>query len=247
MSSVQSLDRAFALLEAVAAKPMGLTDLARNTDLALSTVSRLLGSLEELGALQRDDTTGLYSIGSGIAELAASIDSSASLTARVRVDLEELTERLGETSGMSVPTGYEMHYIFETKANQPIQVQNWKGVRVAMHLVSAGLVTMASWPSEAVDTYLERNLEAPMPASVTEPAALRAQLDQVREVGFAWTSETLVAGLTSIAAPLVNNSGELVAAIHVQGPAYRFPGGRAQEIQDSILKTAAEISSALVS
>ena len=247
MSSVQSLDRAFALLEAVATKPTGLTDLARSTDLALSTVSRLLGSLEELGAVVRDGSSGLYSIGLGIAELAASIDSGANLTARVRTYLHALTDEMGETTGMSVPTGYEMHYIFEANANQPVQVKNWEGTRIAMHLVSAGLVTLATWPPDAVDNYLDRTLDAPMPASVSHPDQLRVLLDEVREDGFAWTSETLVAGLTSIAAPLVNNNGELVAAIHIQGPAYRFPGAKQDEITDALLKTAAEISATLVS
>lgn len=247
MSSVQSLDRAFSLLEAVAARPMGLTDLARTTNLALSTVSRLLGSLEELGAVQRDDASGLYSIGLSIAELAASIDSGSNLSARVRGDLEALTSELGETTGMSVPTGYEMHYLFEADANQPIQVGSWVGARIDMHLVSSGLVTLASWPTEAVDNYLDRNLAAPMPASLSDPDELREELDRVRELGLAWTSETLVSGLTSVAAPLVNNNGELVAAIHVQGPAYRFPGKNRDHIESSLLKTAAEISASLVS
>lgn len=246
MSSVQSLDRAFALLKAVAGKPMGLTDLSRNTDLALSTVSRLLGSLEELGAVQRDDTSGLYSIGLEIAELAASIDSASSLSARLASDLEALTEVTGETAGLSVPTGYEMRYLTQSESTQPIQVEDWKGARIPMHLVSSGLVTLATWPSEAVDTYLERTLDAPTPSSVTDPDLVRKMLDDVRDAGLAWTHETLVPGLNSVAAPLVNNNGELLAAIHIHGPAYRFPGNKTAQIEKALLKTAAEISASLM-
>ncbi len=247
MSSVQSLDRAFGLLKAVAGKPMGLTDLARNTSLALSTVSRLIGSLEELGAVQRDDASGLYSIGLEIAELAASIDSGSSLSARVAADLEALTLATGETAGISVPTGFEMHYLAQSASEQPIQVEDWKGQRVAMHLVSSGLVTLAFWPADAVDNYLERTLEAPTPSSVSDPDVIRKQLDDVREAGFAWTHETLIPGLNSVAAPLVNNNGELIAAIHIHGPAYRFPGKTTAKIEKAILATAAEISASLVS
>lgn len=247
MSSVQSLDRAFALLKAVAGKPTGLTDLARQTGLALSTVSRLLGSLEDLGAVQRDDTSGLYSIGLEIAELAATIDSGSSLSARVASDLQALTRATGETAGLSVPTGYEMHYLTQSRSNQPIQVEDWKGVRVAMHLVSSGLVTLATWPPEAVDNYLERTLDAPTPSSVSDPDLIRKLLDDVRDAGLAWTYETLVPGLNSVAAPLVNNNGELVAAIHVHGPAYRFPGTKTAEIESALLITASEISASLVS
>ncbi|MFV2040237.1 MAG: helix-turn-helix domain-containing protein, partial [Acidimicrobiales bacterium] len=72
MAGVQSIERAFSLLRALATRPMGVTDLARHVGLPKSTVSRLLGALETEGAVEQVERGGEYRLGRGIADIAAS-------------------------------------------------------------------------------------------------------------------------------------------------------------------------------
>src|SRR5438105_12242990 len=100
--SVQSVDRAFAVLRQVAGVPGGISDVARAVDLPVSTVARLLGTLESLGAVVRIGDSGTYGIGAGIRALADAIDASQTLVTRAGPVLAELVARTGETSGVSV-------------------------------------------------------------------------------------------------------------------------------------------------
>src|SRR3954464_2282692 len=103
--SVQSIDRAFAVLRQVASAPGGISDVARAVDLPVSTVARLLSTLESLGAVVRIDDAGTYGIGAGIPSLADASDDSATLVRRARPVLVDLVARTGETSGLSVIDG----------------------------------------------------------------------------------------------------------------------------------------------
>src|SRR5712691_1959988 len=98
--SVQSIDRAFAVLRQVAGVPGGISDVARAVDLPVSTVARLLATLESLGAVVRIGNSGTYGIGAGIRALAGAGDASDTLVTRARPVLAELVARTGETSGV---------------------------------------------------------------------------------------------------------------------------------------------------
>src|ERR1700710_2226565 len=100
--TVQSVDRAFAVLRQVASEPGGISDVARGVDLPVSTVARLLGTLESLGAVVRIGDTGTYGIGCSIRDLADAIDASESLVARARPVLTALVAETHETCGISV-------------------------------------------------------------------------------------------------------------------------------------------------
>src|SRR6478609_8186158 len=109
--SVQSVDRAFAVLRQVASEPGGISDVARAVDLPVSTVARLLGTLESLGAVVRIGDGATYGIGSGIRHLADAGGGSETLVTRARPLLTDLVARTGETSGLSVLDGDEVVYL----------------------------------------------------------------------------------------------------------------------------------------
>src|SRR5438874_11946983 len=109
--TVQSVDRAFAVLRQVAGVPGGISEVARAVDLPVSTVARLLGTLESLGAVIRIGDSGTYGIGAGIRALAGSVDAREALVAKARPVLAALVARTGETSGLSVLEGDEVVYL----------------------------------------------------------------------------------------------------------------------------------------
>src|SRR6476620_1496733 len=105
--SVQSIDRAFAVLRQVATEPGGISDVARAVDLPVSTVARLLATLESQGAVVRLGNSGTYGIGAGIRALAESGGAATTLAARARPARTARVAHTGETSGISVIDGKE--------------------------------------------------------------------------------------------------------------------------------------------
>jgi DNA-binding IclR family transcriptional regulator len=222
--TVQSIDRAFAVLRQVAREPGGISDVARAVELPVSTVARLLSTLEALGAVVRIDDAGTYGIGAGIRALADAIDGSATLVTRARPVLAELVARTGEASGLSVIEDDEVVYLDHVETTHEVTLRNWTGARLPLHVVSSGLVLLAAEPPPIVAAYLARPLARPTSSTVSQPARIRRRLVNIRRNGHVWTRGEFDDGITSVAAPVVDSSGATVAAIHTHGPSYRFPG-----------------------
>lgn len=225
---MQSVERAFAILDAVASRPAGVTVLSDRLGLPKSTVARLLATLESLGAVERVEGP-RWRVGPGVAALAGAVAPERSLALLAHPRLIELVAAIGEDAGLGLPDGHDVHYVDQVESNNPVQVRDWTGTRVPMHAVPSGLVLLAEWPAEAIDAYLARELEQMTPRTVIEPEAVRRRLAQVRREGHAWGYEEFAEGIVSVAAPVRDARGKAVAAVHAHGPAYRFPPPGAEE------------------
>ena len=242
--AVQSIDRAFQVLKALAVEPSGVTDLASRVGLPKSTVARMLSSLEEQGAVTRGPDGTSYAIGIGLVELAGAIDATAALATAVRPHLVWLSDQLGEAAGFSVPTGYTIQYMVQVESPNPVQVRDYTGLTVPMHIGPSGLCVMAQWPAEEVDRYLSRPLEAYTAQTVIDADEIRDRLEAIRGSGHCWIHEEFAEGINSVAAPVLADGKRALGAIHVHGPAYRFPAdGRADSIASLVMDAAARFSS----
>lgn len=229
MSRVQSIERAFAVLGALADGPVGVTEVADRVALPKSTVARLLGSLQREGVVEQVPGGTRYRLGARIASLAAGVAGTGSLVAVARPHLVELSSAVGETAGLSVRDGFEVHYVDQVDTAHQVQIREWTGTRVPMHAVSSGLVMLAALPTATLDRFLDRPLERFTPRTMTDPAALRERLLQVKADGYAWVHEEFAEGLNSVAAPINAAGGDIVGAVHVHGPSYRFPARGADD------------------
>lgn len=239
---VQSVARAFAILDAVAERPAGVTAVAERLDLPKSTVARLLGSLETLGAVERLDGR-RWQVGPGLRALTDAMSPARSLAALVRPELAALVRSVGEDAGLALPDGNDVLYSDQVECDHPVQVRDWTGTRAPMHAVPSGLVLLADWPEDALDGYVEGGLVALTPRTVVDPSQLRDRLEHVRRDGYAWGHEEFVAGIDSVAAPVRDARGHAVAAIHAHGPSYRFPArGDEERVAQEVVASAAAIS-----
>lgn len=241
MSSVQSIDRAFAVLRALAGGPAGVTEIAERVSLPKSTVSRLLSTLEGLGAVEQVSAGGGYRIGLGLLELSAAVQPGRSLVSVARPHLVELSRRTGDAAGISIPDGTDMLYLDQVTPASELQVRDWTGHRIPMHAVPSGHVVLA-----AAGEVLQRLLEAPLRRftdhTITSPEALHERLDLVRRKGWAWALEEFADGMNSVAAAVRGADGRVVAALHVYGPATHLPGGRdMDEVGQLLVDTARKI------
>ncbi|HSF61293.1 MAG TPA: IclR family transcriptional regulator [Gaiellaceae bacterium] len=239
---VQSLARAFAILDEVATRPAGVTTIAERVRLPKSTVARLLTTLEDLGAVERFDGA-RWRIGPGIAALSSAASPERILIAVARPHLAELVAELGEDAGLGLPDGNEILYVDQVESDNPVQVRDWTGTRAPMHAVPSGLVLLAEWPEDALDAYLGGELVALTRRTTTDPPRLRKRLAEVRKAGYAWGLEEFAEGIDSVAAPVRDARGKAIAAIHVHGPSYRFPRhGHEGRVVEAVVTAAGAIS-----
>jgi DNA-binding IclR family transcriptional regulator len=219
---VQSLERAFAILDEVSRRPAGVTDIAERVRLPKSTVARLLATLEEVDAVERFDGV-RWRIGPGVQALGSPLSPARNLVRSAEPVLAGLVADLGEDAGLGLPEGDEVLYVAQLESDNPVQVRDWTGTRAPMHAVPSGLVLLAARPEDAAEAYLAGELVALTRRTVTDPARLRQRLAEVRKAGYAWGLEEFAEGIDSVAAPIRDANGRVVAAVHVHGPAYRFP------------------------
>ncbi|MCE2511434.1 MAG: IclR family transcriptional regulator [Acidimicrobiia bacterium] len=221
--TVQSIKRSFALLRALALGPVGVTELAERVDLPKSTVARLLASLEEEQAVEQTEAGGEYRLGSGLIDLAGSAPRGRNLVAAARPHLLELAESLDEVAGLSIIDGGQVYYLDQTESSSNIQVRDWTGEHAPLHAVPSGLVILAHQRPDFINRYLAAPLVQCTPWTVTDADELRDRLEQIRSIGYAWVYEEFAEELNSVAAPVFESGGSVEAALHVHGPAYRFP------------------------
>lgn len=240
---VQSVERAFSLLRALSVAPAGVSELAQLVALPKSTVARLLATLESAGAVDRVNGSSEYQIGQGLVNLTGSRDASATVVVAVRPYLVQLADALGEAVGFCVPEGYTMHFLVQVESPQPVQVRDYSGLAVPMHIGPAGLCAMAEWPLADVQRYLSRPLEAYTASTVVDPPKILERLEQARELGYMWVDEEFAEGLSSVASPVFDANGHMLGAINVHGPTYRFPGQLGLEnVGRKVCEAAARVS-----
>jgi DNA-binding IclR family transcriptional regulator len=248
VSRVQSIERAFAVLSALTDGPSGVTEVADRVDLPKSTAARMLASLAREGAVEQVPGETRYRLGPRIEALATGLPTTRNLVAVARPHLGELAASLGEAAGLSIPDGDEVHYVdqLDSPTPNPVGIRDWTGSRVPMHAVSSGLVFLAHRPAAALDRYLAEPLPRLTERTVTDPAAIRDRLRAAALAGYAWVHDEFAMGISSVAAGIADPNGEIVAAVHVHGPSYRFPpAGRDAALGLAVATSAAKISRSL--
>lgn len=246
MSSVQSIRRAFDVLTSLADGPLGVTDVAERSGLPKSTAARLLATLAREGAVEQVPDGTSWRLGPRLVTLAAGFSFARSLAAIARPTLVDLAEASGEAAGLGIPDGDLIHYIDQVDTPNPVLVRDWTGARAPLHAVSSGQVLLAFRSPAVIERYLERPMERFTESTLTDPEAVRERLREVRRHGFAWAIAEFDPDIASVAAPIADASGEVIAAVHLHGPSYRFPpADRASDLARLVVAGAAGIAAGL--
>jgi DNA-binding IclR family transcriptional regulator len=219
-----------------------VTQVATATRLPKSTVARLLDTMQAEGVVQQIPGDARYRLGLRIASLAGGLHETRGLVATAHPTLVELADLTGEASGLSVPDGSLVHYIDQVDSPNPVQVRDWTGSRIPMHAVSSGQVFLAFMPPPALIRLLAEPRERFTPQTITEAGPLLDRLRHVRQDGYAWVREEFSEEIVSVAAPIASADGEVIAALHVHGPSYRFPArGSEARVAAAMVAAAAQV------
>lgn len=207
-----------------------------------STAFRLVGALERRGLVEQPGLRGKYRLGFGIIRLAGTMAAGLDLTQQSRRVCEDLAAEIGETVNVAIRSGGTVVNIDQVRGASAVVSQNWIGRQNPLHATSSGKVLLAHMEYAELRRLLRGPLEEVTPNTVTDPEALRAQLDEVLERGYATATEELEFGLNAVAAPIRGLSGEVIAAVSASGPSYRMESDLLDEVGRTVAKAAAEIS-----
>ena len=219
---VQSLERGLAVIRAFGAgtpEPT-LSEVARVTGLTRAAARRFLLTLVDLGYVRTDGK--YFSLTPRVLELGYAFLSSMTLPEVAQPHLERLSAEVRESSSVSVLDGADVVYVARVAVSRIMTVSINVGTRFPAHATSLGHVLLAGLDTDALGRYLEQDpLDRLTPHTLTSPAALRAELAKVREQGWALVDQELDEGLRSVAAPIRDRDGAVVAAINVSTHAGR--------------------------
>jgi DNA-binding IclR family transcriptional regulator len=216
-SRVQSVDRAMALLRAVAtAAPEDSTvaRLAETCALNRATAWRILRTLEAHDAVACHPETGRWSVGVGVLDIAAA-GGADTIVSLARPRLQRLSEETGETAALALWRQGALTYVDEVVPSA-IVAATWLGQAVPLHATSTGKVLLA-FGVAPVPSRLERFTAT----TISSAAQLRAELEEVRSRRFADCRGEYETSAWGVSAPVPDRSGRPVAVLSVWGPASR--------------------------
>ncbi|NYJ00289.1 DNA-binding IclR family transcriptional regulator [Nocardioides thalensis] len=241
-AGVQSVDRALTILEQLARHgEAGVTEIAGELGVHKSTAFRLVATLEAHRLVEQTEDRGKYRLGVGLLRLAGATTARLDLVQEARPVTRQLASDTGETVNIAVLSEHSALYLDQIAGSSALQPHNWVGQHIPLHATSNGKVLLSGLDKQRLDATLSR-LAAYTPATITSKGKLRAELERVREQGYALAIDELEVGLTAAAAPIRNVHGDVVASMSVSGPSFRVNGDRVDEIIRAVVAAAEEVS-----
>jgi DNA-binding IclR family transcriptional regulator len=212
------ISKAFALLEAFrpGQRELSLNQLARRTELPISTVYRTANELLECGALERV-TGGGYRVGLRLWEIGALSERATSMLSVVVPFMQDLYEVTHENVQLAILDGHDALFIEKIFGFRSASTRSTRGGRLPLHCTGVGKVLLANAPQQLVDDLLSHGLERYTPYTLTTPQELIRALSEIRRTGLAFQREEMDLGLVSVAAPLTDAGNMVVAALSVVG------------------------------
>jgi IclR family acetate operon transcriptional repressor len=247
--TVQSFDRAVAILDAFTAdRPeLGVSEIARITGLSRSTVHRLLVTLRRHELVQQLPNHTDYALGPHLLRLAQAAYSHVNLQKAASAIMASLRDECDETIGLHARLGPGTRTVlYQVESKQPLRRTYTEiGMPISIHQGAPGKVLLAFSSPELQEEILAGELAAATPRTITDPRKLRAELARARRNGYAVSLEERVAGISTVAVPVANHTGTVIAALSVTGPSTRLSRKRLLQLVDPLARAAHAISVAL--
>lgn len=218
-----------------------IADVSKDTGLDRATARRCLLTLAELGYAAYDGK--FFELTPKILRLGHAYLSATPLPRLVQPYLDQLSEKVGESASVSVLDGTEIVYVARASQKRVMSINLSAGSRLPAYCASMGRVLLAALPeTEARAIVAASDLRANTPFTRTDPDALMEEFSRVRRQGYALIDQELEIGLRSIAVPLENARGRVVAALNIGAPAAH---AAAEEMAERYLPAMREVQAAL--
>lgn len=239
-----TLERALLLLERLSSDDgkMGVGELANSVNLPKSTTHRILDTLLKTGFVEQDSLSEKYSIGLKAIEIGMAGLKNVDLVQTAAPHLKDLVFYTKQTSFLAVFNKGDIVYIYKVEGTSSVITNANLGARNPAHCTGLGKAIMSYFPLEDIDRIVtEKGLHRYTETTITDRQLFLQELSQIRQSGVAFNYEEYDEGLSSIAAPIFNFTGQVIAAISVAGPTNRIVEDR-ENIENMLKEKSAEIS-----
>jgi len=245
---VRVVDKAFRVLHALSQieRDVDLSTLAEQTDLPKSTLVRLLHTMKLHNVVQQDNKSRRYRLGWGLIHLGRAAERQFDLERVVLPYLEQLAQETGETASFAVLEGDRAVYLAQVLTSSIIRGVPPIGSELHLHCTAVGKVLLTSFDDERFDRLIrEHGLPRATDRTIVNSQQLRTETEKVKRQGFALDNEEAEPGGRCIAAPILNERGDVVAAISITGPTSRILLERVEEYSEVVKRIAARVGDAL--
>lgn len=242
---IQSLERGLAVINTFSRdrQTQTLSEVAQEAGLTRATARRILLTLGELGYVRQNGRG--FALTPRVLDLGYSFLSSFRVVELAQEPMERLVDEVKESSSMSILDDTEIVYVARVPTTRIMTIALALGSRLPVYPTSMGRVLLAGLSDDEVSDYLAKtDLRSLTPHTITDPSELREKLEEVSAQGFALVDQELEEGVRSIAAPITNSRGDVIAAMNISCHASRVTVGRMKsEFKPRLIATAEEISS----
>jgi DNA-binding IclR family transcriptional regulator len=227
-------------------RDLGVSELAARLGLAKSTVHRLLSTLALEGLIEKDAASGRYRLGLRLYELGSIVGDHLDLHEVVAGPIDELRNATGETVHVAILDGPEVVYIARRESPHTLRLFGRVGHRNHAHCTSTGKVLLAHLSAGERDAVLAGfDFPAHTRFTITDRDRLETELEAIRTRGWGTNVNESELGVNSVAAPIRDAGGRVVAAISVAGPGPRFTPEVMRRVANEVVRAAETISGRL--
>lgn len=247
-AQVQSLSRALSLLECIASADSGITlsDLAQQVGLAASTTHRLLNTLEQHGFAALDAERGVWFVGVRAFTVGNAFLADRDVVGIARPFMRRLMEHAGESVNLAILDDAQVVFVAQVQCREMMRMLVRLGGRAPVHASGAGKALLAALAPQEVRALLARHgLARYTDNTLATAGALAADLERVRQLGFAIDDEEHAVGLRCVAATVHDEHGDALAAISLSGPRARITDERIARLGALVVDGANEITHAM--
>jgi DNA-binding IclR family transcriptional regulator len=242
---IQSLERAFSVLEEVARHRDGVTlsQISRTLSLHTSTLYHLTRTLVALGYLRTGPDDKRYRIGRGVFQLASACLDEAEICHTVEPLLDALAQATGEATHYAVWERGNALILTRRSGPNALQISERAGTLRPLHCTAIGKALLSGLPPETFEEHLARIAYEPYtPSTLRDPQALRLQIETVRRDGIAFDDCEFNPEVRCMAAPVRDFRGRVVGAVGFSGPVWRTSLGAMADHIATTRRIAGEIS-----
>ena len=228
-----------------AQKKWTLAELSEKSDLAPSTVHRLLLTLKNYHFIAQDKYSSLYYLGSALISLGLSANNYLDIRKAAIPIMQELADTSKEDTYLAIADGDHGLFVETIPGPYPLKVIGPALTRVPLHCGAIRKVLLAYNNEAFIQNYLRKDLEQYTNNTATNPNLLDKQLVQIRQQGYSLSTGEYIKDATGIGSPVFDHYGEIAAAIGIIGPSVRISPDKYPEIIHLVKKYARQLSIAL--
>jgi IclR family transcriptional regulator, acetate operon repressor len=248
MTGVQSIDRAASILRCFAEhrSELTLSEIARATGLTTSTAHRLLGSMQD-NQLVRQTRNRRYAPGPLLVRLVRGGAVATTLRDAALPAMTELRDQVDETVGLHRLTPNDERVVVDqVESHHPLRRTYTEiGIPIPLPYGAPGKVVTAYLPKDRREAILHRPMKQVTPATMLDPDALRQEMHEARDRGYALSFAERTPGIHTVAAAIFDHSGGVAGCLSLSGPQLRMPHARMQSLGPHVREAARSVSEIL--